>query len=769
MRKQNIEILAPAGNIESFKAAINAGADAIYMGLGKHNARVMAKNFGVDDYIYCLNYAHIRNVKVYLTLNTLVEDDEIEEALQMLVKLYEHGLDAVIIQDLGLATLIHKLLPNLPMHASTQMSVYSIEQVRFLEKMGFERVVLARELTLDEIKNITNNTNVQIEAFVHGALCVCVSGQCLLSLNIGTRSANRGACAQPCRMRYTLSSNTNKGILKNAYLLSKKDIFALDILNDVLDADFLSLKIEGRNKSPEYVAQVVSLYRKYVDIYKDKGKVEVDPADEKKILQVFNRSGKSHGYLKGVTYKNSITPFTPKNTGLKLGKVLDKKGKFVKVKLEEDIDMHDGIEIYSNSNVVSNVLTCIKNEKGNIINKKQEKGSIVYLGDFDLKNVVIGDEVYKTSSNSLNNEIGAKYLQKSIRKREMTLSVNIKENSPITLSTIINQQMYIYNTNIIPEKAINKELTLEDLSQCFNKTQDFGIKFNKVVGFIQKGLFVKVSVLNDIRRNFVSKVEEKLYVKNDVNNIEKNIPELLKIDYNDMLIQRNINSIEVYNYLKEKDYKKEMKNNASRIVFQIYDVIKYEEDIVSKYSNLDLGINISNFELENVNNYILDNIERLIKIGFKTFVLGSFRYYELLKELKQKYNITLIADYTFNVTNSYSAMFLSSIGIDVITPGIDASSNQIEKLAKIVDLELVDDYIQVMTSRYCIIGSFVANRKENEKCCAPCMKDTYYLTDTYGKKYYLTTNSIDCVMRILSEYNLDENKYLNIAIRHNII
>ena len=237
---KKIELLAPAGNEESFKAAVNAGADAIYMGLGKHNARVMAKNFNINTYIDCINYAHIRGVKVYLTLNTLVLDNEIKEAMEMLLKLYENGLDAVILQDIGLASIIHKVIPNLPMHASTQMSAYSLEQVKFLEKLGFKRVVLARELTLDEIKYITDNTNVEIEAFVHGALCVCLSGQCLLSLAIGTRSANRGACAQPCRMRYTLCKD-NKKITEKTYLLSKKDIYGLDILDKIILFHFFPL------------------------------------------------------------------------------------------------------------------------------------------------------------------------------------------------------------------------------------------------------------------------------------------------------------------------------------------------------------------------------------------------------------------------------------------------------------------------------------------------------------------------------------------------
>ena len=360
--KENLELLAPAGNEESFKAAVNAGADAIYMGLGKHNARVMAKNFTLSSYIDCIKYAHVRGVKVYLTLNTLLEDDDIKDALELLIKLYEAGLDAVILQDIGLASIIHDIMPDLHMHASTQMSAYSLEQVKFLESIGFKRVVLARELTLEEVKYITDNTSIEIEAFIHGALCVSLSGQCLLSLAIGTRSANKGACAQPCRMRYTLYKDKEK-MSPKTYLLSKKDIYGLDILDKIIESNITSLKIEGRNKSPEYVALVISTYRKYIDMYKKEKKIDIDANDEKNLIQMFNRNGKSHGYLDGIKYKNSITTLSPKNTGLYLGEVIEQNSKFVKVRLEEDIDLHDGIEIYSKKGVVSTIVTCIKDDK----------------------------------------------------------------------------------------------------------------------------------------------------------------------------------------------------------------------------------------------------------------------------------------------------------------------------------------------------------------------------------------------------------------------
>ena len=773
---KKIELLAPAGNEESFKAAVNAGADAIYMGLGKHNARVMAKNFNINTYIDCINYAHIRGVKVYLTLNTLVLDNEIKEAMEMLLKLYENGLDAVILQDIGLASIIHKVIPNLPMHASTQMSAYSLEQVKFLEKLGFKRVVLARELTLDEIKYITDNTNVEIEAFVHGALCVCLSGQCLLSLAIGTRSANRGACAQPCRMRYTLCKD-NKKITEKTYLLSKKDIYGLDILDKIINSNIVSLKIEGRNKTPEYVALVVSNYRKYIDKFLKDKDIVINDNDEKNLLQMFNRNGKSHGYLDGVKYKDSITTLSPKNTGLYLGKVIGKKGKLVKIKLEEDIDLHDGIEIYTSKGVVSTIVTCINSEKMKLLNNKCNKGSIVYLGDIKDSFVNIEDKVYKTSRYKLNLELQNNYLQKNKRYRELVLNVTLKKESPITLSTIVNGEMYTFNTNIIPEISINKEITLEDIYNVFSKTQDTGLRFTKVIGYVEKGLFLKVSELNEIRRSFVSKIEEKLKIRNDISGCEITLENILeeknKVRKENISYDKKI--LSVYSYDRNKDYDniyyKKYNENLERIDFQIEDYIKNSIDIFHKYSKYNLGVNIPNLVLDNLDKYIKENIERLLQQGIKTIVLGSFRYLEIILDLKKKYEFNLVADYSFNVTNTYSAIFLKNLGFDIITPAFDANIEQINEIGKHINIELVDNYITAMTSRYCILGSFVADREEENKCTAPCIQKGYYIEDTYGEKYDILCSNVDCVMKILKEYRLKKdglNKNLS-HIRNNII
>lgn len=768
MGKKVVELLAPAGNINSFKAAINAGADAIYMGFGKYNARVMAQNFTLDEYIKCLDYAHIRGVKVYLTLNTLVEDSDIKEILEMLLKLYEYGLDAVILQDIGLANIIHKVFPDLHMHASTQMSVYSLEQVKFLEEIGFKRVVLARELSLEEIKYIVNNTEVEIEVFIHGALCVSLSGQCLMSLSIGNRSANKGECAQPCRMKYELYDfKDNK--LEDTYLLSKKDIYGLDILKDIIESNITSLKIEGRNKTPEYVAYVTSKYRKYIDLYNKNKNFKLDNDDQKNLLQIFNRSGKSHGYLKGVEYKNSITTMSPKNTGIFLGKVMEKKGKHIKLKLESSIDLHDGIEIYNDKETVSTIVTSIKDNNFKQINSNVEKGNIVYIGDIK-QNVNVNDKIYKTSSSNLNDEIRNKYLKRCIRRRKIELNIKIKNNETIKLFTKLLGKEYVYDTLIVPQKSQNKPVNIDVIRQVFSKTQDNGIEFSSINAQIEDGLFVKISSLNEARRNFVSMLEEKCCIRRNIENVSNNI--LNKKIENCKTIFNFKNILSVYNYNRNMNYEKyyleKYNKSLDRIDFQVKDYIKYQDEILSIYSKYNLGINLGNFTLKNTDKYIKENLEFLLKNGVNIVIIGSYRYIKLLTELKKKYDFYIVADYTLNINNIYSANFVNSLGIDIIVPDFDCSEKQFNNICKYFNVEVVDDYITVMTSRYCMLGSFIGRKNEKNICSAPCKSGNYYLLDKYKEKYNIITNNYDCTISIVKR-NKQKFKALNCYIRNTIL
>ena len=341
-----IELLSPVGDFDCLKAAVQSGADCVYFGGELFNARASANNFSDDELKHAIEYAKIRNVKTNLTLNILIKNDEFESAIELAKKAYEYGIDAIIVQDLGLAKQLIKLFPDLPIHASTQMTVHNLDGVLEAEKLGFKRVVLSRELSIEEIKYICDNSNIEIEVFVHGALCMSYSGQCLLSSMIGARSGNRGKCAQPCRLPYELirksiesSDNNDQSVtLDKGYLLSPKDLCSLDLLPTLVNLGITCFKIEGRLKNPEYVSTVTRIYRKYIDLAQSSEPYIIEDKDRKDLLQVFNRGGFSSGYLEGKSNTEFVSKAKPNNMGLFLGTVHnfnDNKG-YITFKLEED-------------------------------------------------------------------------------------------------------------------------------------------------------------------------------------------------------------------------------------------------------------------------------------------------------------------------------------------------------------------------------------------------------------------------------------------------
>lgn len=344
-----IEILAPAGSMESLYAAINKGADAVYLGGNKFSARAYASNFDNENMKKAIDYAHSYGVKIYVTLNTILKENEIDEAVRYVGYLYEIGADALIIQDLGLFKRIKEEYNDLEIHASTQMTIHNGEAAIYFKEKGFHRVVLSREMSLDEIKHISKELMIETEMFVHGAICISYSGQCLMSSIIGGRSGNRGRCAQPCRMEYTLQGE--KSGEQRGYLLSPKDMCTIEDVKDIIDTGTFSLKIEGRMKRPEYVAGVVDNYRKAVDKVILKKKYN-EQEGKGQLLQLFNRSGFTNAYLKSNTGKDMMSFNSPKNTGVPLGQV-EKNGE---IKLKADIALGDGIRHADKGFTVSKIL-----------------------------------------------------------------------------------------------------------------------------------------------------------------------------------------------------------------------------------------------------------------------------------------------------------------------------------------------------------------------------------------------------------------------------
>lgn len=341
--KNNIELLSPAGDIECVRAAVQNGADAIYVGASSFSARASATNFNLDELKEVINYAHIRNVKVHLALNTLIKNDEFQDAIFIAEKAYEYGIDAIIVQDLGLAQTLLSSFPKLPIHASTQMTVHNLDGIKSLERLGLQRAVLSRELSLPEIEHICRNTEMEIETFIHGALCISYSGQCLFSSMVGGRSANRGKCAQACRLPYQLLQNDR--LIDNGYLLSPRDLCGLDFLPSLIEAGVKSFKIEGRLKSPEYVAVATRIYRKYIDLYFSPNPYEINPKDRKDLLQVFNRGNFSSGHFDKEPNTNLVFKEKQNNMGIYIGNVANynKKNGHVTLNLNDILALGDSI------------------------------------------------------------------------------------------------------------------------------------------------------------------------------------------------------------------------------------------------------------------------------------------------------------------------------------------------------------------------------------------------------------------------------------------
>jgi collagenase-like PrtC family protease len=507
--KKTVELLAPAGNAESLRAAVENGADAVYLGGKLFNARQQAGNFDMPELREGLRYAHARGVSIYLTLNTLLSDGEIPQAVAYAKEACDAGIDGIIVQDFGLAALLRKTCPELPLHGSTQMTVYDLDGVRLLEKMGFKRVVLARELTLEQAAWIARNTELEVEMFVHGAMCVCYSGQCLMSSMIGGRSGNRGRCAQPCRLAWTLVSpdGKNRPSDRPRYLLSPKDMNTLEYIGEIAASGVRSLKIEGRMKSPEYVATVVRIYRKYLDIALKQGnagnaaKLDIDEKDRHDLLQIFNRGGFSSGYLKGKKGAAMMSYDKPNNSGVCVGSVVsyDSRRRTLKIRLVETLNIGDGIEIWAGgSGSPGGTVTMIKKSGRNV--KKAVKGDVVEIGFFS-GNIAPGMKVFKTADIELIREAQRTYANGNLRRIPIRGAAVLEPGRPLVLTVEDDDGHRITVSGSVPaETAVNRPLTRDRLAGQLNKTGSTPFDFVQLDIRMQDGLVIPVSEINEVRR-----------------------------------------------------------------------------------------------------------------------------------------------------------------------------------------------------------------------------------------------------------------------------
>lgn len=713
---RNIELLAPAGSVEAFKAAVLNGANAVYIGARNFGAR-KSVGFSDEEVVELVKYAHIRNVKVYVTLNTLIYDDEMKEALEVVDFLYHSDVDAVLVQDLGLMYLIRNLYPDFEVHASTQMNTHNVEQARVLKNCGLTRVVLSRESTIDDIKKIKEELGIEVEVFVHGALCMSYSGQCLMSSFIGKRSGNQGECAQPCRLPYSLIEN-GKSKVKDKYLLSTKDLNTVEELHRILDAGADSLKIEGRLKNPEYVAEVVRVYRNAIDSYLLKQRFEMNRKDKDNLAQVFNRDF-TKGYINREKPHNIVNIERSNNKGVLIGEVVNvDKFKF-HVKLSGKLSQGDGIRIVSNEDV------------GFYVNKMYKKNDYVSSGksgeivSFDYqKGVKVHDKVYKTFDKYLNEELQDTYSKENIR---IPLSVKVYahkgENMYVVISDGINDIRY--ESSYVVDKALKSPTTKERIGEQLSKLNDVPYCIDNIEYDVEEDVIIPVSIINELRRESIALLSDKRSVKH----IRQGRVSLVNKD------------VKVYkseDLLKVKVATKEQEDIVRRLG---YDYVYTKEDVKG-----------GNLSLPRIDNRCLPE--------YKSNQI-------LINELSGlKYHKYLIADAYMNITNIYSAYVLYSLGCNCVTLSLEMNEKRISRFAKNYEqvfgykpnLEMiVYGYNDLMVMKYCPINKGLGIDKQG---CMMCKYNKYHLEDRKGFLMPLMNDSM-CTMKVLNTRRLSLLRYID--------
>ena len=618
-----MELLSPAGNFECLTAAIEAGCDAVYLGGKLFGARAFSDNFNNDELIEAIKYAHLYGVKVYVTVNTLIYEREVDKFLEYVDFLYKNNIDALIIQDIGMMDLVRKTYPDLELHASTQMHIHNIEGVKLVEKLGLKRAVLARETSIDTIKYIKENTNIELEIFVQGALCISYSGQCLMSALIGNRSGNRGSCAGCCRQPYNLISNGKK-VNKEEYILSTKDLSSLDYIGNLIDIGVDSFKIEGRMKSPEYVYVVTKLYRKAIDSYVKTGKVSIDNQDIIDLKKIFNR-GFTKGFLNNTTNEDITNSYRPNHQGIKIGKVIKCKDNYISIKLSDDLNINDGIRIGDIGFIVTNMF---KDRKKISHGYKNEIISIY------CKEKVDNQDVLKTTDYLLNQQINTE-INSHKRKINVDINIEVYKDKPIKLEINDGVNNIIEYGNTV-EKSINAPISYEKIKEQISKLGNTIYSLNDIKINGDDDIFISIKELNELRRNAVDKLNDKRLYKY---NYRKEGYSINVLDYP----QQNKYNILVSN---KEQYEQIKKYN--------FNTIYSEENIEDSRFVLKLDRVMNTFPQQN--NLLVGE-------------LGSVNYYN-----------DISTDFSLNVTNSYSVAFLHSLGVNKITLSHELNKAQIENL-----------------------------------------------------------------------------------------
>ena len=754
-----MELLAPAGTMENFMAALESGADAIYLGGKVFNARAHAANFGIDELREAVRLAHILDVSVYVTVNILIGDTELKDLEQYIKDLDSIGVDAIIVQDLAVAEIAKRVAPNIHLHGSTQMTAATLDAVRFYESLGFTRVVLARELSLKEIQHICKHCKAEIEVFVHGALCVCYSGQCLMSSFIGGRSGNRGACAQPCRLPYELLDSKGESVLPKyeAYLLSPKDLNYSEHMNELVAAGVTSFKVEGRMKKVSYVRQVIGTYREILD------EASIHENQRKALASGFNR-GFSTAYLEDTVGRQMMTVVAPNHQGKPIGESYTKKGE-VYLSLTEPI------------------------EQGSLVKILQSNGSVTYY-TVDDEWTCVSDTLYKgrpaeglavgqlyLASTPKNTK--SRGLQEFTRKYDMSVYLSVGSNGETNnteLTAILDSGLSVTVTNeYVPAIANKVPTSLEKVTEQLGRLGNTLFRLSYVD--IPDGPYMwPASVLNALRRDAVTALEtalithhveswQALQVTGDVDYDFKAQHEL---SYDTCpMISARVDEIE--------GVKAAISGGAQKIVFggdrlsrtpyalSVYDEVARlcaQSDVICTFATPRV---VKDDEVEAYKH----TLEAIVQAHPDSISIHVPQALLWLRELG--YTGAIEADTGLNIFNTPTLHFWEQLHISCVNPSQELTLKQITGLAKHshVPIEtMIHGYTEMMISEYCAIASFVGTGSK-VNCPMPCVKESYSLKDRKGETFPIRTDPY-CRMHIMNSHEMDMRAYVPMLLQKGI-
>ncbi|MDU2067726.1 MAG: DUF3656 domain-containing protein [Veillonella sp.] len=754
-----MELLAPAGTMENFMAALESGADAIYLGGKVFNARAHAANFGIDELREAVRLAHILDVSVYVTVNILIGDKELKDLEQYIKDLDSIGVDAIIVQDLAVAEIAKRVAPNIHLHGSTQMTAATLDAVRFYESLGFTRVVLARELSLKEIQHICKHCKAEIEVFVHGALCVCYSGQCLMSSFIGGRSGNRGACAQPCRLPYELLDSKGESVLPKheAYLLSPKDLNYSEHMNELVAAGVTSFKVEGRMKKVSYVRQVIGTYREILD------EASIHENQRKALASGFNR-GFSTAYLEDTVGRQMMTVVAPNHQGKPIGESYTKKGE-VYLSLTEPI------------------------EQGSLVKILQSNGSVTYY-TVDDEWTCVSDTLYKgrpaeglavgqlyLASTPKNTK--SRGLQEFTRKYDMSVYLSVGSNGETNyteLTAILDSGLSVTVTNeYVPAIANKVPTSLEKVTEQLGRLGNTLFRLSYVD--IPDGPYMwPASVLNALRRDAVTALEtalithhveswQALQVTGDVDYDFKAQHEL---SYDTCpMISARVDEIE--------GVKAAISGGAQKIIFggdrlsrtpyalSIYDEVARlcaQSDVICTFATPRV---VKDDEVEAYKH----TLEAIVQAHPDSISIHVPQALLWLRELG--YTGAIEADTGLNIFNTPTLHFWEQLHMSCVNPSQELTLKQITELAKHshVPIEtMIHGYTEMMISEYCAIASFVGTGSK-VNCPMPCVKESYSLKDRKGEIFSIRTDPY-CRMHIMNSHEMDMRAYVPMLLQKGI-